>query len=32
MIANCRCNSEFAKNINYGGYDSEEEFWEALFD
>lgn len=32
IIANSRCNSEFAENINYGGYDSEEEFWEALFD
>ena len=27
MIANSRCNSEFAENINYGGYDSEEEFF-----
>lgn len=32
MKANSRCNSEFAENINYGGYDSEEKFWEQLFD
>lgn len=32
MKANSRCNSEFAENINYDGYDSEEEFWEQLFD
>jgi hypothetical protein len=25
-----KCNSEFAKSINYGGYSSEEEFWEML--
>lgn len=31
-LANQRCNSEFAENINYGGYDTEEEFWEQLFD
>ena len=30
MEANSRCNSEFAESINYGGYDSEEEFWENL--
>lgn len=30
--ANNRCNSEFAESINYGGYDSAEEFWEQLFD
>jgi hypothetical protein len=30
--ANTRCNSEFAKSIDYGGCDSEEEFWEMLFD
>ena len=23
---------EFAESIGYGGYDSEEEFWEQLFD
>lgn len=32
MKANNRCNSEWAKSIDYGGYDSEEEFWEQLFD
>lgn len=32
MEANSRCNSEFAENINYGGCDTEEEFWEQLFD
>lgn len=31
-IANDRCNSEFAESINYGGYDTEEEFWENLLD
>lgn len=30
MKANSRCNSEFAENINYGGYDSEEEFFGAI--
>ena len=30
MEANLRCNSECAESINYGGYDSEEEFWENL--
>ena len=30
MEANSRCNSEFAESINYGGYDSEEEFLENL--
>ena len=30
MEANSLCNSEFAESINYGGYDSEEEFWENL--
>lgn len=30
MEANLRCNSEWAKSINYGGYDSEDEFWENL--
>lgn len=32
MEANSRCNSEWAESINYGGYDSEDEFWEQLFD
>ena len=32
ITANSRCNSEFAESIDYGGYDSEEEFWEQLFD
>lgn len=31
-LANQKCNSQFAENINYGGYDTEEEFWENLFD
>lgn len=30
MEANSRCYSEFAESINYGGYDSEDEFWENL--
>ena len=29
--ANRRCNSAFASSIGYGGYDSEDEFWENLF-
>ena len=32
MRANNRCNSEWAESIDYGGYDSEEEFWKQLFD
>lgn len=32
MLANNRCNSEWAESIDYGGYDTEEEFWEQLFD
>lgn len=32
MEANSRCNSEWAESINYGGCDTEEEFWEQLFD
>ena len=32
MKANNRCNSEFAESIDYGGYDTEEEFWEQLID
>lgn len=32
MKANNRCNSEWAESIDYGGCDSEEEFWEQLFD
>ena len=27
---NNECNHGFAKSIGYGGYDSEEEFWENL--
>lgn len=27
-----RCNHEYAESIDYGGCDSEEEFWEMLFD
>ena len=30
--SNIRCNSDFAESINYGGYDSEEEFWGQLLD
>lgn len=30
MEANSRCNNEWAESINYGGYDSEDEFWENL--
>lgn len=30
LIASNNCNSEFAELINYGGYDSEEEFWDNL--
>ena len=29
-LANQKCDSQFAENINYGGYDTEEEFWENL--
>ena len=29
-IASSNCNSEFAELINYGGYNSEEEFWDNL--
>ncbi len=29
-IASSNCNSLFAKSINYGGYNSEEEFWDNL--
>ncbi len=31
-LANQRCNSKFAESIDYGGYDTEEEFWENLLD
>ena len=31
-IANMRCISEFAERLNYGGYNTEEEFWENLLD
>lgn len=30
-VARDRENSEWAKLIDYGGYDTEEEFWEQLF-
>lgn len=30
--ANDICNDTFAESIDYGGCDSEEEFWEQLFD
>jgi hypothetical protein len=29
--ASDRCNSEFAESVNYGGCNSETEFWEDLF-
>lgn len=32
MIANSRCNNEWAESIDYGGCDTEEEFGEQLFD
>lgn len=32
MEANSRCNSEWAESINYGGCNTEDEFWEQLFD
>lgn len=32
MEANSRCNSEWSESINYGGCDTEDEFWEQLFD
>lgn len=25
-----KCNSEFAESINYGGYNTEEDFWEQI--
>lgn len=25
-----RCNSEFAESVDFGGYSTEEEFWEQL--
>ena len=25
-----KCNSEFAESLDFGGYDSEEEFWDNL--
>ena len=30
MEVNSRCNSAYARSIDFGGYDSEEEFWENL--
>lgn len=30
MEASIRCSSEWAKSVDYGGYDSEDEFWENL--
>lgn len=32
LKANSKCNSIFAKSINYGGCNTEEEFWNQLFD
>lgn len=31
-IATSHCNSESAEAINYGGYDSEEEFWDNILE
>lgn len=31
-FANDVCNHSFAESIGYGGYESEEEFWDNLFD
>ena len=31
-IAHSKCDSEWAASIDYGGCDSEEEFWEQIFD
>jgi hypothetical protein len=30
MEASIRCSSEWAESVDYGGYDSEDEFWENL--
>lgn len=30
LVSCARCDSEFANNINYGGYDTEETFWEQI--
>lgn len=30
MKAEIRCDSDFAASINYGGYDTEETFWEQI--
>lgn len=31
-IESCeRCNIEFAKSVNFGGYNTEEDFWEQLY-
>ena len=30
--ANTECNIEYVESINYGGYDSAEDFWEQLID
>ena len=32
LLADTRCNHEYAESIDFGGYDSEDEFWEQLFD
>ena len=31
-IARQRCDSEYAESVDYGGYNSEEEFWEQIYD
>lgn len=30
MKAEIRCNTEFAESVDYGGYNTEEEFWEQI--
>ena len=30
MMSCSRCNGEFISNIGYGGYDTEESFWESI--
>ena len=31
-LARRKCDSEFAESVDYGGYNSEEEFWEQIYD
>lgn len=30
MKAEIKCDREFAESVNYGGYSTEEEFWEQI--